>query len=130
MGHRVLIIEDSSTMRSLIATTIEEIGAIEVTQAENGFEALRILPRQKFDLIVTDINMPDINGLEIINFVKTNPNYQTIPVIIVTTEQGAEDQKKGMALGAVAYITKPFVPEELAKAVKRHLGPPGSGGGK
>ena len=121
MSEKVLIVEDSPTMRSLIATTVEEIGAIEVLEAENGFEALRILPKQKIDLIITDINMPDINGLEIVHFVKSNPNYQKIPVIIVTTEQGEEDRKKGLALGAAEYITKPFKPEELVMVVKRHL---------
>ena len=121
MSEKVLIVEDSPTMRSLIATTVEEIGAIEVLEAENGFEALRILPKQKIDLIITDINMPDINGLEIVHFVKSNPNYQKIPVIIVTTEQGEEDRKKGLALGAAEYITKPFKPEELVSVVKRYL---------
>jgi two-component system, chemotaxis family, chemotaxis protein CheY len=100
---------------------VEEAGEVEVFQAENGFEALRILPREKFDLIITDINMPDINGLEIIHFVKTNPNYQKIPVVIVTTEQGEEDRKKGMALGAQAYITKPFDPQDLLRVVRQHL---------
>ena len=101
MSKKVLVVEDSGTMRSLISSTLEEIQGVSVTEAENGFEALRILPKERFDMIITDINMPDINGLEIINFVKTNPNYEKIPVIIVTTEHGEEDRKKGLALGAV-----------------------------
>jgi len=119
MATRVLVVEDSSAMRSLIATTVEEIPGIEIVEAGNGFDALRILPQQRIDLIITDINMPDINGLEIIHFVKNNPNYHKIPVVIVTTERGEEDRKKGLALGASEYITKPFNPEDLRQIVVR-----------
>lgn len=119
MVTRVLVVEDSSAMRSLIATTVEEIRGIEVVEAGNGFDALRILPQQRIDLIITDINMPDINGLEIVHFVKSNPNYHKIPVIIVTTERGEEDRKKGLSLGASEYITKPFNPEDLRQIVVR-----------
>ena len=119
MTMKVLVVEDSSTMRSLIAGTVEEIAGTKVFEAETGFEALRILPKEQIDLIITDINMPDINGLEIIHFVKTNPNYQQIPIIIVTTERGEEDRKKALALGASEYITKPFNPEDLRRVVAR-----------
>ena len=119
MGMCVMVVDVSSTMRSLIATTVEEIDGVGVIEAKNGFEALRILPQQRVNLIITDINMPDINGLEIIQFVKTNPNYQNIPVIVVTTEQAVEDRKKGLALGAAEYITKPFDPEFLQQVVRR-----------
>jgi two-component system chemotaxis response regulator CheY len=115
----ILIVEDSSTMRSLIASTLEDLGNCEITEAASGFEALKILPGHSFDLIITDINMPDINGLELINFVKQLPSYQETPLIIVTTEKSAEDRKKGMALGANAYVTKPFNPEELQELVKK-----------
>ncbi len=121
MTRKVLVVEDSSTMRSLIATTVEDIRGLEVIEAGSGFEALRVLPKEKIDLIVTDINMPDINGLEIIHFVKTNPLYEKIPIIIVTTDQGKEDRKKGLALGASEYITKPFDPENLKQVVKRYF---------
>ncbi len=121
MALKVLVVEDSSIMRSLIATTVEEIRGAKVVEAKSGFEALRILPKEKFDLVITDINMPDINGLEIINFLKTNPNYEKIPIVIVTTEAGAEDRKKGLALGASEYITKPFKPEELKRVVESYF---------
>lgn len=121
MTLRIMVVEDSRAMRSLIATTVEEIRGVEVIEAGNGFEALRILPQQRVNLIITDINMPDINGLEIIQFVKNNPNYQKIPVIVVTTEQAVEDRKKGLALGAAEYITKPFDPEALRRVVRRVL---------
>ena len=119
MSKKVLVVEDSAAMRSLIASTVEELTGYETVEAGNGFEALKALPGHRFDLIITDINMPDINGLEIIHFVKGNAAYKEIPLIIVTTEQGEADRKKGLALGASEYITKPFDPEKLKAAVKR-----------
>jgi two-component system chemotaxis response regulator CheY len=117
VGKKVLVVEDSATMRSLIVSTLEELNGVEVIEVPNGFEALRMLPSQPFDLILTDINMPEINGLEIVNFVKGHPQYKSIPLVIVSTEQGEEDIKKGMALGAAAYVTKPFDPARLKEIV-------------
>jgi two-component system chemotaxis response regulator CheY len=117
----ILIVEDSETTRSLIKAVIEEMNDFNIIEAASGFEALKILPTERFSLIITDINMPDINGLELIRFVKTNPFYKDIPLIIVTTERGEEDRKKGMSLGASAYITKPFKAEELKEAIKNVL---------
>ena len=119
MPKKVLVVEDSAAMRSLISSTVEELSGFETVEAGNGFEALKALPAHRFDLIITDINMPDINGLEIVNFVKNNSTYKNIPMIIVTTEQGDEDRKKGLALGAAEYITKPFDPEKLKTIVKK-----------
>lgn len=118
----ILIVEDSSTTRSLIRTVIEDMGDDFFThEACSGFEALKMLPQERFDLIITDINMPDINGLELINFVKNDPRYKHIPLIIVTTERSAEDRERGIALGASAYITKPFKPEELQEVITKIL---------
>ena len=112
----ILVVEDSATMRSLIASTLEELDpAVKITEAGSGFEALRLLPRGSFDLIVTDINMPDINGLELVSFVKTNPAYRRIPLVIVSTEGSERDRDKGMSLGADAYVVKPFDPEQLRR---------------
>lgn len=117
----ILIVEDSATTRSLIRAVIEEIGDFDVVEAPTGFDALKLLPAQDFDLVVTDINMPDINGLELINFVKGNPRYNHIPLIIVTTERSEEDKKRGMALGATAYVTKPFKAPELQGIIRKIL---------
>lgn len=121
MAKKILIVEDSATMRSLIASTIEEMGGFELVEASNGFEALKALPSQHFDMIITDLNMPDINGLEIIKFVKEHPTYKSIPLVVVTTQVGEEDRKKGLALGASDYVTKPFEPDDLKKVVRRLL---------
>lgn len=117
----ILIVEDSTTTSSLIKTVIEDLGDFNIVEAPTGFDALKLLPTQDFDLVVTDINMPDITGLELINFVRSNQRYSNIPLIIVTTERSEEDKKRGMALGATAYVTKPFKPTELQDVVRKVL---------
>jgi two-component system chemotaxis response regulator CheY len=106
-------------MRSLLASTLEELDVpVKITEAASGFEALKILPREHFDLVVTDINMPDINGLELVSFVKKNERYKSIPLVIVSTESSERDRDKGMGLGADAYLFKPFDPEELRQVAR------------
>lgn len=118
---KILVTEDSAAMRGLIVSTLEAMGGYEVFEAGNGFEALRMLPREKVDLVITDINMPDINGLELVNFCRNNPEYRHTPLIIISTEGSERDREKGMALGASAYLVKPFQPEELQHLVRRLL---------
>ncbi len=117
----VLIVEDSRAIRSMIRVSLEEAGGFFAVEAGNGFEALKTLPTRRFDLIITDINMPDINGLELIGYVKSNPAYQEIPLIIVSTEKSEEDKKRGIDLGASGYVAKPFRKEELMAMVTKVL---------
>ena len=121
MRFKVLIVEDSKASREFIAATVECVDGVEAIATASGFEALKLLPRHRFDLIITDINMPDINGLELINFVKKNPNYRTTPLFIITTEGREQDRDRGMALGATEYRVKPFEPESLEGLVRRYL---------
>jgi two-component system chemotaxis response regulator CheY len=120
--QRILIVEDSATMRSLLASALTDLGtSVEITEAASGFEALRLLPREPFDLILTDINMPDINGLELLSFVKGNAAYREIPLIIVSTEGSERDREKGLGLGADAYLVKPFEPDDLRRVASELL---------
>ncbi|WP_305043897.1 response regulator [Geoalkalibacter sp.] len=121
MSKKILITEDSPTMRAMICATLEAFGDFEIVEAPNGFEALRVLPREKFDLVITDINMPDINGLELVSFIKRNDQYKAIPLIIVSTEGSERDREKGLKLGADAYLVKPFAPEALQALVQKFL---------
>jgi two-component system, chemotaxis family, chemotaxis protein CheY len=123
--QRILIVEDSATMRSLLAATLEDLDiAVKITEASSGFEALRCLPREDYDLVVTDINMPDINGLELVSFVKSNDKYRRIPLVIVSTEGSDRDRDKGLGLGADAYLVKPFDPETLRQVARDLLARP------
>ncbi len=117
----VLIVEDSKAIRSMIRVSLEETGGFFAVEAGNGFEALKTLPTRRFDLIITDINMPDINGLELIGYVKSNPAYKDIPLVIVSTEKSEEDKKRGIALGAQGYVEKPFKKEDLMAMVTKVL---------
>lgn len=119
---RILIAEDSPTMRSLLVSTVESMEGFQIVEAASGFEALRLLPRDRVDLIITDINMPDINGLELINYVRNNPSLQSVPVFIVSTEGSEKDLEKGFALGANEYLVKPFKPEKLQELITKYLG--------
>ena len=117
--HHILIVEDSPTMRSLVVSALEDLGApVRITEAASGFEALRELPREDYDLIVTDINMPDINGLELVSFVRSNTAYRSIPLLIISTEGSERDRLKGLELGADAYLVKPFEPEVLRRTAR------------
>lgn len=120
-AKNILIVEDSATTRALIRAVIEDMGDFNIVEAGSGFEALKLLPTQEFNLVLTDVNMPDINGLELIHFIKSNPRYSHIPLIIVSTERSEEDKKRGIALGAMSYITKPFKAQELQEVVKQAI---------
>lgn len=117
----MLIVEDSRATRELLAAAVEVVDGVEVYTAVSGFEALKVLPRYRFSLIITDINMPDINGLELINFVKKNPHYRDTPLFVVTTEGREQDRNRGLQLGASEYLVKPFQSEILTALVRRYL---------
>jgi two-component system chemotaxis response regulator CheY len=114
-----MIVDDSATMRSLVMSYLTEIGEFDVAEAASGFDALKLLPTRSIDLILTDINMPNINGLELISFVRNNPLYRSIPIVVITTEKGDEDRRRGLTLGANDYIVKPFTAADLRDALER-----------
>ena len=121
MIKRVLVVEDSDATRSMIVAALDDPVLRDVFEACSGFEALRLLPRHVFDAIVTDVNMPDINGLELIGFLKNHPQYRMIPILVVSTEVAEADVQRAMALGSQEYVRKPFTPEEISAAVERLL---------
>ncbi len=121
MPHKVLIVDDSHITRAMISAAISEVDDLDIIESQNGFEALKLLPLHSFDLILTDINMPEINGLELVGFVKKNPAYSHIPLIIISTEGSEKDREKGLLLGADEYIVKPVDPDQLKKVVSKFL---------
>lgn len=112
-----LIVEDSPTMRQLLSFTLKRFRGSRILEAGDGVEALKILQREHVDLMLVDINMPVMDGLKLLSIVRQNPDYQAIPVIIITTEGAEEDRKRGLALGANAYITKPVHSSTLLKTI-------------
>jgi len=121
---KVLVVEDSSSMRAYLTTILEsgsESYDLEIVEAASGFEALKTLPHHKFDAILTDINMPDINGLELVSFLKNHPVYKSIPIMVISTESTDEDRRRAEALGAEEYLVKPFQTGDLIEKLRRLL---------
>ena len=125
--RRILVVEDSASTRSLVRAILEEDPTFEVTEAQSGFDAMRLLPRTRYDLIITDINMPDVNGLELIHFIRRSEQYRSTPLVIISTQATERDVERGKKLGADAYVPKPFTPELLRDACEKapRIGPPG-----
>lgn len=125
--RRILVVEDSASTRSLVRAILEDsatadaIGPVEVTEAQSGFDAMRLLPRARYDLIITDINMPDVNGLELIHFIRRSEQYRSTPLVIISTQATERDVERGKKLGADAYVPKPFSPELLRGTCERLL---------
>lgn len=118
MIARILVVEDSSAMRAFVRAALEEAGvAREVVEASSGFEALRILPRESFELAIIDINMPDVNGLELIRFMRNSEVHKKTPLLVISSESSERDRERGLSLGANAYLAKPFTADALVAAV-------------
>jgi two-component system chemotaxis response regulator CheY len=115
--QRVLIIDDSSATRAYIRAALEEMTDMQVSEAASGFDALRVLPRERFDLLIVDINMPNINGLELISFIRRSETHRETPLLIISTEASERDRSRAMTLGANGYLAKPFTVEALAAAI-------------
>lgn len=120
MSKRILSAEDSHATQKFIVFTLKYKG-YEVVIAEDGIEALEKLAYEKFDLILLDIIMPRMNGLEVLKEIKGNTPYKDIPVIMLTSEKGEADRRKAEALGARNFLTKPFQPPELIEAIEKAI---------
>ncbi|MFO0676650.1 MAG: response regulator [Polyangiaceae bacterium] len=127
--RRILVVEDSNSTRAFVRAALEdpafaaEVGETTIVEAASGFEAMRLLPRGPYDLIVTDINMGDINGLELIHFIRKSEHHRATPLVIISTQNTDRDVERGLALGADAYLKKPFTEVELRRTTASLLGP-------
>lgn len=117
----ILVVEDSPTMRQLIVFALKRLKDVFVTEASDGVDGLKKLSGQKFDLMIADINMPIMDGLKLVSLVRQDSKYKSMPIIIVTTEGAEEDKKRGLTLGANAYLTKPVQTTQLISTVKELL---------
>jgi len=121
-----LIVEDSPTMRQLLAFSLRRLKDCRIIEAVDGVDALKKLTTERVDLVITDINMPMMDGLKLVTLIRANARTKTLPIVIVTTEGAEEDRKRGLALGANAYVPKPIQPSVLLKTVASLLEPPRS----
>ncbi len=117
----VLIVEDSPTMRQLISFALKRIRGLRIVEANDGVDGLKKLSSDKFDLILTDINMPIMDGLKLVSLVRNDLNYKNTPIIVITTEGAQEDRERALALGANDYITKPIQSNRILDVVKTLL---------
>jgi two-component system chemotaxis response regulator CheY len=124
-NYNVLIVEDSPTMRQLIVFALKRIRGLNIVEAGDGVDGLKKLSATKFDMILTDINMPIMDGLKLVSLVRSDPNYAAVPIVIITTEGANEDKERALALGANAYITKPIQTTQILDVAKRLLNLPG-----
>lgn len=110
-------------VRAALGSKQDALGAAEIVEASGGFEALRLLPRGPYDVVITDVNMPDINGLELLQFIRNNSQHKGTPVLLISTQTSQKDRERGLALGANDYIEKPFTIDTLRDAVLKNIAP-------
>jgi two-component system chemotaxis response regulator CheY len=119
--YSCLVVEDSPMMRQLIVFALARIRNMAVTEADDGISGLKRLASERFDIIITDINMPIMDGLKLVKRVRMDERHKDVPVIVITTEGSVEDRERAMALGASAYITKPIQAPQVIAKVKELL---------
>jgi two-component system chemotaxis response regulator CheY len=117
-----LVVEDSPPMRKLIVFALSRIRNLSVVEADDGVDALRRIAGTKFDIIITDINMPILDGLKLVKRLRADEAYRDVPIIIITTEGGEEDRQRALALGANAYGAKPIQAPQVIRLVRETLG--------
>jgi two-component system chemotaxis response regulator CheY len=120
MAANVLIVDDSSAIRAYVRAVLEAaVPEFDVAEAISGFEALRLLPRQSFDLLILDINMPNIHGLELISMLRRSDHYRETPVLVISSESSERDKQRALELGANGFLAKPFDSDALVLEVAR-----------
>jgi two-component system chemotaxis response regulator CheY len=119
MGKKVLIVDDSNTMRKIVARSLRQAGLDfdEILEASDGLEALAVLRKEKVDLVLSDINMPNMDGLAFLREKAADAALKSIPVVMITTEAGADIIGEAKGLGAVGSIKKPFTPDQIQETV-------------
>jgi two-component system, chemotaxis family, chemotaxis protein CheY len=121
---RILVVDDSATMRRMVMASLRALKDIKFQEAGNGLEAIEHLALGTIDLILLDLNMPDMHGLEVVKFVRQHAAHRAIPIIVLTTRGDAESRNSALVAGASAFLTKPFDPPDLAKQVSKMLDVP------
>jgi two-component system chemotaxis response regulator CheY len=118
MKKKALTVDDSKTIRDMVSYTLKKAG-FDVLEAENGTHALDVLSNQKVDLIITDLNMPVMNGIELVRSLRANVTYKYTPILMLTTESDSAKKEEGKHAGATGWIVKPFNPEKLIQVINK-----------
>ncbi len=116
--YNVLVVDDSPTMRQLIVFALKRLRDVSITEANDGVDGLKKISSAKFDLVLTDINMPVMDGLKLVSLIRGDATHKDVPIVVITTEGGQEDKDRAMALGASSYITKPIQANSVLTVVK------------
>ena len=117
---RILVVDDSTTMRQMVSFTLQDAGH-EVTEAADGIAALAEAKGRKFDLVITDVNMPGMNGIDLVKSLRALADFKFTPILVLTTEAGQDVKAKGREVGATGWIVKPFSPEVLIQTLRKVL---------
>ena len=118
----ILVVDDSATMRRMVVAALRGLGPVRFDEAQTGLEAIERLSVGPVDLVLLDLNMPDVHGLEVLRFVRSHHAFQEIPVVVLTTRGDEESREAALREGATLYLTKPFAPAEFAPQVRALLG--------
>jgi len=121
MAASILAVDDSTSMRQMVSFTLKGAG-YEVVEAADGVEALNIAKTRSVNLVITDVNMPNMDGITLIRELRNLPSYKFTPLLMLTTESGDEKKQQGKAAGATGWIVKPFNPDQLLKTVAKVIG--------
>lgn len=122
----VLIADDSPTIRRMVRVSLDTVPGLSFNEAATGLEAIETLVIQPADLIVLDLNMPDMHGLDVLKFVRSQPSLKSLPVVVLTTRGDEASRQTALAAGATLFLTKPFSPTALARDVHTLLGTAGT----
>jgi two-component system, chemotaxis family, chemotaxis protein CheY len=120
VSRTILVVDDSSTVRKFVSVSLSMQG-FHVVTAEDGMDALEKLPREPIDLIITDLNMPNMDGMELIRTLRENPNYKELPIIILTSLNENDLKKESHSLGIQSYLNKPFSLEKVQYEVAKYI---------
>lgn len=118
---QILVVDDSATMRRMIMASLRNLKDVSFKEASNGLEAIECLVIMPVNLVVLDLNMPDMHGLEVLKFVRSHQTYGNIPIIILTTRGDEDTKKAALSAGASCYLTKPFQPQDFAEQARKLL---------
>lgn len=121
MARRILTVEDSTSMREMISFTLTEAG-YSVMEAQDGLDAIAKLGGERIDLVITDLNMPNMDGIELTRELRADPIYKFMPIVFLTTESQVQKKQAAKEAGATGWIVKPFKPDQLLNVVRKVLG--------